>query len=219
MIILETIINNEQDYRHLNDKDRYREMYEEVGTVEANKTVHWREEWMRHFHPKEGARILELGAHNGPNLIHYGRTGNYVDGVEISSTLIETFEKHKKLEPLDVQERVNMHQGWIEEFTTNNPYDYVLVTEVLEHVPDPVVILQKACDCVKRSGIIYISSPTNHWGNNTHVRGVPPNELKIWLEKAGMEAEELFTEDHGWTFCLARKKSFIKTIKAFLKLS
>lgn len=198
-------ISDEPDYRHLQDRDRYKAMYEEVGTVEANRVIRWREEWMRHFHPKPGASILELGAHNGPNLMHYGRLGHEVTGVELSETLIATFEEQKTLEPKNVQDRMHMVQGWIEEFEPPTHYDCVLVTEVLEHVPDPIAILRKAAECVKADGLIYISSPTTHWGNNTHVRGVPPAELGQWLNQVGLEAAELFTEDHGWTFALARR--------------
>ena len=53
-------ISNSQDYRHLQDRDRYKALYDEVGTVEANRVIQWREEWMKHFKPRPGATILEL---------------------------------------------------------------------------------------------------------------------------------------------------------------
>ena len=74
-------ISNSQDYRHLQDRDRYKALYDEVGTVEANRVIQWREEWMKHFKPGPGATILELGAHNGPNLLHYARRGHAMCGV------------------------------------------------------------------------------------------------------------------------------------------
>src|SRR5262245_40174102 len=55
-------ISNSPDYRHLDDKERYKALYEEVGTVEANRLIRWREEWMKYFRPRQGASILELGA-------------------------------------------------------------------------------------------------------------------------------------------------------------
>ncbi|MBK6741803.1 MAG: class I SAM-dependent methyltransferase [Hydrogenophilales bacterium] len=200
-------ISNDADYRHLEDPERYKLLYEEVGSVTANREIRWRSEWMYHFQPRAGATILELGAHNGPNLLHYGRLGHEVIGVELSTTLIATFETQKQLETEDVQARISMRQGWIEAFLPDKRYDYVLVTEVLEHVIDPVNILAKAAECVKPDGEVYISSPTQHWGNNTHVRGVPPKDLAQWLEQANLEPISLFTEPHGWTFCMARCKS------------
>jgi 2-polyprenyl-3-methyl-5-hydroxy-6-metoxy-1,4-benzoquinol methylase len=210
-------ITNEPDYRHLSDRERYKSLYEEVGTVPANLKVKWREEWMRHFHPTPGSNILELGAHNGPNLLHYGRLGHRVTGIDISESLRATFERHKAAEPEEVRSRIEMITGWIEEFVPQVRYDYVLVTEVLEHVADPVAILLKAAECVAWSGSVYISSPTTHWGNNTHVRAVPPSDLAKWLSPAGLEPTKLFTERNGWTFCLARLKRPKRSIWSWLK--
>src|SRR5689334_25405996 len=91
-------ISGSPDYRHLNDRERYKDLYDEVGTVDANRVIRWREEWMKYFHPRPGAKILELGAHNGPNLLHYARLGHTISGVELSDTLIETFAAALKQE-------------------------------------------------------------------------------------------------------------------------
>ncbi|MCL2748552.1 MAG: class I SAM-dependent methyltransferase [Alphaproteobacteria bacterium] len=198
-------IKNDQDFSHLNDREIFKAMYDEVGTIKANKSVVWREEWMSQFDPRPGSAILELGAHNGPNLIYYARLGHMIDGVEISDTLIETFEKHAKLEPSDVQKRMRIFKGWIEDFKPQKKYDYVLVTEVLEHVSDPLLILKKAAQCIGKDGLIYISSPTKHWGNNTHVRGVPMKDLKKWLGESGLKAEKIFEENER-VFCYASKQ-------------
>lgn len=198
-------ISNDPDYRHLTDRDRFKALYDEVGTVEANLQVKWREEWMSRFSPKANATILELGAHNGPNLIHYARLGHHVTGVEISDTLKATFERHARAEPTEVQKRMVWVSGWIEEFQPRRKYDYVLLTEVLEHVADPLPIIQKSAECVTNNGIIYITSPSTHWGNNTHVRGVPPLELENWLEIAGLTPIYNIDVD-GRTFCEAKLK-------------
>jgi len=195
-------IKDTPDYSHLSDRSRYKQLYEEVGTIPANQSVVWRQEWMKHFHPNPNSTILELGAHNGPNLIHYARQGHIVHGVEISETLISTFYRALKTEPESVKARVRMFSGWIEEFIPEMKYDYVLCTEILEHVPDPILILQTARRSVKEKGFIYISSPTKHWGNNTHVRGVPAADLKQWLKHAGLTPARCWEEDEH-TFCIA----------------
>lgn len=196
-------IKDEKDYAHMFDKDIYRKLYEEVGTVEENKEIRWREEWMHHFKPKEGSNILELGAHNGPNLIHYARLGHNITGVELSESLISTFNKYIKLEDNEVKKKAKMVCGWIEEFKSNEKYDYVLCTEVLEHVIDPVKILEVAKNSLKEDGFVYITSPTVHWGNNTHVRGVAPDDLKEWLKKAELSPVIIFVENDR-TFCFAK---------------
>ena len=199
-----TDVFSNNDYSHLENRDRYEKLYEEVGKVEANKQIVWRECWMYYFKPHRQSYILELGAHNGPNLIHYARQGHHIDGVEISSTLIDTFYKNIIKEPAEVQLRAHMVKGWIEDFKPEKFYDYVLVTEVLEHVADPVVVLKKAFESLHIGGEVYISSPEKHWGNNTHVRGVPPEDLKKWLEDVGFYIDMLKVE-HERTFCIAYK--------------
>jgi SAM-dependent methyltransferase/tetratricopeptide (TPR) repeat protein len=195
-------ISDAPDYRHLDDKERYKALYEEVGTVAANRVIRWREEWMKYFRPRAGSAILELGAHNGPNLLHYARLGHTVCGVELSAALIETFESALREEPSEVQARISLHRGWIEEFNPPARFDEVLCTEILEHVVDPLPILKVARAALKPGGRVYISSPTSHWGNNTHVRGVPVDELRHWLDAAGLTPIEIWSENDR-TFCVA----------------
>lgn len=199
-------ISDQKDYRHLEDKELFKALYNEVGTVEANLEIKWREEWMKYFAPKPESNILELGAHNGPNMIHYAREGHEVTGVELSDTLIATFKKFAEKEKPEVQAKMKIIQSWIEEFQPTEKYDYVLCTEILEHVTDPIVILKKAQECLKQDGKVYISSPSTHWGNNTHVRGVPVDELNNWIEEAGLKSEKAWEED-GRTFAWAINKS------------
>jgi len=195
-------ISESPDYRHLDDRERYKALYNEVGTVEANQMIRWREEWMKYFAPRPGASILELGSHNGPNLLHYARHGHAVFGVELSDTLADTFESALRQESPDVQRRITLHRGWIEEFVPDKRFDEVLCTEILEHVSDPVAILRVARAALKTGGRIYISSPSSHWGNNTHVRGVPVADLREWLEAAGLRPIEIWSENDR-TFCVA----------------
>jgi 2-polyprenyl-3-methyl-5-hydroxy-6-metoxy-1,4-benzoquinol methylase/tetratricopeptide (TPR) repeat protein/glycosyltransferase involved in cell wall biosynthesis len=202
-------ISDLPDYRHLEDRARYKALYEEVGTLEANQEIRWRSEWMKHFQPHPNATILELGAHNGSNLFHYARAGHTMHGLELSSTLIEVFQRQLMQEQATIRERIRMSQGWIEEFVPSEPYDFVLCTEILEHVPDPVAILNTAARAVANGGLIYITSPSKHWGNNTHVRGVPPAILKEWLACAGLSFSTLWVEDER-VFCLAHKDTGLR---------
>ena len=158
------------------------------------------------FSPSTCSTILELGAHNGPNLLHYAREGHTVHGVEISDTLIATFSGFAARESPDIQARMSIMQGWIEDFEADETYDYVLVTEVLEHAADPTAILRVAALSLKQNGQVYVSSPSVLWGNNTHVRAVAPADLMAWLDAAGLTPTSLW-ESEERTFCYARRKS------------
>lgn len=199
-------VSESLDRRHLHDKELFRAMYEEVGSLDSNKNVVWRAEWMSAFLPEPGSRILELGSHNGPNLVHYARLGHRVDGVEISTSLIATFDEYVMGEPEEVRERIRVFNTWIEGFVPDMAYDYVLVTEVLEHVADPITVLESAARAVKADGRVYITSPDTLWGNNTHVRAVVPDELREWLDSAGLVVQEMW-QDEGRTYCWACRRS------------
>ncbi len=195
-------ITDARDYRHLADRKRYKALYDDVGTLEANRQVRRREERMKYFNPRPAARILELGAHNGPNLIHYARKGHVVHGVELSDTLAETFVSALAGEPPDVQARIRMYRGWIADFKPEESYDHVLCAEILEHVTDPVEVLKVARAALTASGTLYLSGPSRHWGNNTYVRGVPAADLERWLKSARLTYSEMW-EEEGRTFCIA----------------
>jgi 2-polyprenyl-3-methyl-5-hydroxy-6-metoxy-1,4-benzoquinol methylase len=99
-----------------------------------------------------------------------------------------------------------MFPGWIEDFQPPRTYDYVLCTEILEHVPDPVAVLRTARRALAPAGLAYITSPSTHWGNNTHVRGVAPDDLRAWLADAGLAPDSIFVENER-TFALASRSS------------
>ena len=198
-------IKDEPDYFHLKDKNVYKLLYNEVGTVPANQEIKWREEWMKHFSPRENSKILELGSHNGPNLIHYAKKGHELVGVELSQTLIKVFEQNIVREDPNVRNNIRIFNSWIENFQIDEKFDYILCTEILEHVIDPIEILKVAEKHLKEDGEIYITSPTSLWGNNTHVRGVPINDLKRWLFSSGLYPQKIWAED-GRVFCYARRK-------------
>ncbi len=57
------------------------------------------------------------------------------------------------------------------------------------------IILNVAQMHLKKNGIIYITSPSIHWGNNTNVRGVPKEDLMNWLVKSNLSPIEIWEEN------------------------
>uniref|UniRef100_A0A6M3L049 Putative methyltransferase n=1 Tax=viral metagenome TaxID=1070528 RepID=A0A6M3L049_9ZZZZ len=136
--------------------------------------------WMKHFQPEPNSRILELGCGAGANVIHYTRLGHRVCGVEVSSVAIDIYHRRK---PAEIQAPI--YQGFIEDFRLEEGdpgYDYVILTEVLEHVADPELVLRVARNCLKDGGKIYISAPNIPDDNPRHVRAVTRTDLEKWLE-------------------------------------
>lgn len=64
-------INDDADYSHLNDKEKYKNLHEKIGKDRANLEMHWRFKWLKYFNPQPNSIIIELGSCGGANLIPY----------------------------------------------------------------------------------------------------------------------------------------------------
>lgn len=74
-------------------------------------------------------------------------------------------------------------------------YDAVLVFELIEHVPDPVTLLEAAANCAR---YVYVSTPhgasamgeIGEWNKveyKGHVRAVVPQDIERWADQAGLD--------------------------------
>jgi len=171
---------------HLESREAYRAYYEGLGKLPVHHVVKYNPHRMHFFKPQPGQTILDLGCGTGGNLIVLARQGFQVTGVELSEGMIEAARKmiHKWFRA--ISPRITIHQGWIEDFQTDERFDHVILTEVLEHVQDPVPILKTARQCLKPGGEVYITSPAILVGGDSHVRGVSFEDLEDWLREAGL---------------------------------
>jgi len=172
----------------LESKEAYKAYYEGLGQERMHQVVKYNPHRMRFCRPVAGQTVLELGCGTGGNLIVMARRGCLATGVELSHGMIEAGQKfiHKWFGPL--QRCITFHHGWIEDFDSPERYDYVLLTEVLEHVQDPVPILKVAKKYLKPGGEVYITAPAIRVGGDSHVRGVSFEDLQGWLQEAGLHS-------------------------------
>jgi len=178
---------------HLNSREHFKAFYEELGKMpEQEKQCYLRE---RMDFVKPEGRLLELGCHNGFNLVHYALQGFNITGVDVSETLIAAARQRMNASHPYVKKKIKLFCGFIEDFESDELYDTIIITEVLEHCIDPLAILKKAKTLLARGGKIYITSPSSKWGNSSHVRGVSPAQLREWLEAVGLNVE--LCEDIG----------------------
>jgi 2-polyprenyl-3-methyl-5-hydroxy-6-metoxy-1,4-benzoquinol methylase len=134
----------------------YKEILNLPADIPQNhKDVCFRTQYMKHFLPKKGVKILDLGAYMGANLIHYALLGHLCEGVEGASKYVERFHEEMEFQPA-LQNRVHMHHCLIEDFEPK-PFDAVICGEVLEHSHDPEAIVQKAYDCLIPGGIAFFA--------------------------------------------------------------
>jgi 2-polyprenyl-3-methyl-5-hydroxy-6-metoxy-1,4-benzoquinol methylase len=193
----------------------YEAFYQGLGDQEVHQRVHWGPVRMRYFLPDEGSDILELGCGTGGNCIIYALKKHCrCVGVELSQGMVDAGMRAVNEDYPGISGQVQLHQGWIEDWhETTARYDYVLVTEVLEHVLDPVAILRVACEHLAPGGMVYISAPAVRVGGESHVRGVTWDDLESWLADAGLVAtwhteqpNRLKGESYPQTVCKAEAK-------------
>lgn len=96
-------------------------------------------------------RVLDIGSSRGDVAISVSRNGNKVIGLDISSRAVELCHQ-RGIEAY----RVNIET---DPFPGIEPFDAVLLLEVIEHLIDPLPVLRRIADILKPSGFILISTP------------------------------------------------------------
>lgn len=80
----------------------------------------------------------------------------------------------------------------IERFITKKKFKYIFAFEVLEHLDDPVKVIQKIRSLLKKDGLFIGTSPypypKNIWGDSTHKYVLHPQNWKKIMEESGFHS-------------------------------
>jgi len=140
--------------------------------------------------PVLGRRLLEVGCGSGRDLIRFQELGWEAEGIDIDHIAVKT--AHAK--------GLNVHLGQVsEQKYSEGFFDVVVMSHVIEHVPEPVTLLQECHRVLKNGGYLVAYSPNvrslGHRLYKSNWRGLePPRHLY------------LFSKDT--LLCLARKAGF-----------
>lgn len=173
-----------QELNHIKSLDRFAGFYNELGKHEQIKKmgyVGWRMDWIKPIGP-----IIELGCHAGYNLIHYAKQGFNITGVDVSKSLLDEARSRISKQPVHIRKKITTVKSFIEQLPTEDKYNTVLLTETLEHVINPKTTLEKARDLLTDKGLIYVTSPSERTGNNSHVRGISRKFLDSLCSDIGL---------------------------------
>jgi SAM-dependent methyltransferase len=98
-----------------------------------------------------GMRILEIGCATGDLLLWLNREGSYTHGLEISEYASEVARKRG----------LEITTGTIESFGQDVRclFDLIIAFEVIEHVPSPVIFLEKVAEHIRPGGHLMLSTP------------------------------------------------------------
>ncbi|MFZ5448746.1 MAG: class I SAM-dependent methyltransferase [Thermodesulfobacteriota bacterium] len=149
------------------------------------------------FHGRRGTgRLLDVGCNEGRALRLYADNGFQVEGLEIN-----------ELAAAEARRRgFRVHTETLAQFRPAEPYDVVVLANVLEHAWDPVLMLAEVRRLLRTGGEVWISCPNagslwrrvfgRAWVNlhvPYHLWHFSPATLRQVLGRAGFEIAELQT--------------------------
>ncbi|MBB3860417.1 2-polyprenyl-3-methyl-5-hydroxy-6-metoxy-1,4-benzoquinol methylase [Novosphingobium hassiacum] len=160
-----------------------------------------RHDYIAQLPPNTNAKILEIGCGNGSTgalALQAGKCSDYI-GVEIFPPAAKVAEGRL----------TKVHIGNVEDMPLPYPeehFDALILSEVLEHLVDPYLLLSGLVRKVKPSGLVMASSPNiSHWRilrnlisgkfeyqdkgpmDRTHLRWFTPESFRRMFEDAGVE--------------------------------
>lgn len=149
------------------------------------------------FHMKRGSgQLLDIGCNEGRSLSIFAKNGFHPEGLELNE--VAAAAARAKGFPVYTVPAT--------EFAPRKPYDVVVLSNVLEHVPAPVRLLQQIRGWLSPKGEIWVSCPNvasiwrvifgRHWINwhvPFHLWHFSPINIKNLFYRANLQVVEMHT--------------------------
>ncbi len=151
----------------------------------------------KHFPDLSTSTVLDLGSGRGNFLLEAAQEGVCAYGLEKNQEYIRiTLDKAEKL-----NYKVEVTEGVGEEMPyTDNFFDFINISEVLEHVDNPQKVLQEVYRVLKKDGGAYISVPNRYgvYDPHFHLYGINwmPRKMAHWVIGL-LKKHKVYTNDAG----------------------
>jgi len=110
-------------------------------------------------------KILDIGSGKGCFLIDASKKGSDVYGLELSGEYISISIKEAERQNV----KINVTQGFAEELPfADDFFNFLNLSEVIEHVKDPLKVFNEMKRVLKKEGFVYISVPSRYSIFDTH---------------------------------------------------
>ena len=139
------------------------------------------------FFKKKNLEVLDIGSGIGIFLYEMKKNGWKVSGIESDKQFADYSNKRHKL---------NVHCKDLFKFNPKKKFNLITLNKVLEHVKNPIKMLKKCKDFLKKDGLVHIELPSvrsKKNGKNSeefcieHHQVFSQQSLKFLISKSGME--------------------------------
>lgn len=155
----------------------------------------------------EGKDVLDVGCGGGILSESMAVKGANVTGVDLGKELLDVADLHS----LDSGVSVNYQHISVEDLAAKQAesFDCVTCMEMLEHVPDPVAIIEACAALVKPGGTVFLSTLNRNpkaymlsivgaeyvlgmlpKGTHDYASFIKPSELAAWARQAGLVLQD-----------------------------
>ncbi len=151
-----------------------------------------------------GSTILDVGCGGGLLTEALAQSHAHVTGIDLSADLIAIAKHHADESTLSIDYRCVDSESHCQQY--QKTYDLVTCMELLEHVPDPLALIQDCAKACKPNGALFFSTINrsvkafllaivgaehifNLLPKGTHVYRsfIKPGELTTWCRSAGLK--------------------------------
>lgn len=176
------------------------------------KTLHdinpLRLEFIKQHCDLKNKKILDVGCGGGILSESLAIAGGIVTGIDMSESALNAARLHLKNSNLNI----NYHCMTVEELAEQQPekFDFVTCMELLEHVPDPEMVVKSCAKLINSQGVIFFSTlnrtPKSYLfaimgaeyilqllpkGTHDYAKFIRPSELLHWAEASQLELQKL----------------------------
>lgn len=156
----------------------------------------------------KGKKALDVGCGGGILTEALAKEGAAATGIDLSHEVLEVARLHA----LESQLLVNYQEISVEAFAEKNAHTFDVVTcmEMLEHVPDPVSVVNACAQLVTPGGYVFFSTLNRNAmsylqaivgaeyilrmlprGTHDYEKFIKPAELSQWARNAGLQIKDM----------------------------
>jgi 2-polyprenyl-6-hydroxyphenyl methylase/3-demethylubiquinone-9 3-methyltransferase len=165
-------------------------------------------DWICQHTDLKGKKVLDVGCGGGILTESLANAGAQAKGIDLSEKALKVADLHSLESGIAVQyEYISAENLAVKEA---GQYDVVTCMEMLEHVPNPLSIIQACASLVKPGGKVFFSTlnrnPKSYLlavigaeyilrmlpkGTHDYKKFIKPSELNGYLREAGLEMNEI----------------------------